>query len=578
MAKQKLGIGVDDFRRVREDNYYYVDKTLMIKDFLEVSNIVSLITRPRRFGKTLNMTMLREFFDIEKDSRDIFDGLAIFDTPYAGEINSRPVIYLTLKNCSGSKLEDMYLSLATCIHSEYLRYNTIFSKHSEFRQKNHSSFHQIHDMLVEVEESAKAGDVFFGENAIRKSMLKKSLTELIKSASLFYNQKVLVLIDEYDQPLIKAHEMEYRTEFSRGVYGSFLGSALKGNDYLDQAVLTGIQRVAKESIFSEVNNFLVFTVTSKRYNSYFGLTEQETAKLLEDYGYTLTDDVKNYYDGYNFAGIDIYNPWSLLSYVDEGELKPYWLNTSTNGLIRELVLNANASFKADFEELIAEGTVDVGVNMEASFMELETSSTLWGLLVNAGYLTTVSKLGLREYILRIPNQESEEEFRSIVELYANIEPDVLMRLFNALFSKNMPRFLKLYRKLITYHVSYHDAPNNDINQLSENSFHMLFLGMSMATLGLYKIESNRESGEGRSDVVMKSVDPSARPHIIIEFKQDENLKTGAQKALNQIKSNRYYAGLTGDILCIGIAHFKKKCELVHEEILVNADDELKTLK
>jgi len=568
MKRKKLGIGVDNFREVREKDFYYIDKTLMIKDFLDEGNKVSLITRPRRFGKTLNMTMMREFFDIEKDSHGIFDNLDIMETTHVKEMNSRPVIYLTLKNCSGLCLEDMLLSLAYTIRDEYLRYHEIFSKDTKIDATKFGLYHEIYDMLYNIGVPTPDGKDF-GEDKNRIFLLKSSLTELMKVVSIFYDQKVLVLIDEYDQPLIKAHEMGYRTEFSKGVYGSFLGSALKGNDYLGQAVLTGIQRVAKESIFSEVNNFMVFTVTSKRYASYFGLTERETTQALEDYGHLLTGDITDFYDGYSFGGVEIYNPWSILSFLDEEELKPYWLNTSTNGLIRELILNAGTRFKSEFEELITDGIVDVSPNMEASFMELETTTTLWGLLINAGYLTIAEKIDFEEYTLRIPNIEVKKEFRSIVELYTKTEPDQLTPLFNALFSKNMPRFLKLYRKLIVNHVSYHDAPSDEVNQLSENSFHMLFLGMSMATLGMYKIKSNRETGEGRSDVVMTSLEPSVRPHIIVEFKHDEDLKAGAQDAMKQIHEQRYYAELSGKVLCIGIAHFKKKCELVHKEIEVN---------
>ena len=572
---EKLGIGVDDFRRVREENYYYIDKTLMIKDFLDYSNVVSLITRPRRFGKTLNMTMLREFFDIEKDSQAIFSGLHIMETKYANQMNTHPVIFLTLKNCSGTTIEGMLISLAKTIRLQYEHFSNIFASNGINPENDFLPFYQTHKFFTTLEDYEKDTPVIFEGNQLKISILKNSLVELIKTVSVFYNQKVLVIIDEYDQPLIKAHEMEYRLEFSKGVYGSFLGSALKGNDYLHQAILTGIQRVAKESIFSEVNNFMVYTVTSKKYASYFGLTGRETTQILEDYGHSLTTDIKNYYDGYTFDDVDIYNPWSILSYADEKELKPYWLNTSTNSLIRELILSAKQSFNYDFEELITYGTVEVTANMEASFLELATTSTLWGLLINSGYLTVVEKIGMNQYEVSIPNEEVKTEFRTIVELYTKTEADQLTPLFEALFTRNMRRFLKLYRKLIMYHVSYNDATSDAINQLSENSFHMLFLGMSMATLDLYKVESNREMGDGRSDIMMKSLQPSVRPHILIEFKHEENLKKGASAALSQIFDNRYYAELTGNVLCIGIAHYKKKCEMVHEEIVVNEFGEIK---
>jgi len=539
----------------------------MIKDFLDYKNEVSLITRPRRFGKTLNMTMLREFFDIEKESHDIFEGLKIMETQYAKELNSRPVVYLTLKNCSGNNMNQMCISLALTIFDEYLKYNDIFKGNIE--SEDYLSFYKIYAMLRKVGDEEEKDAKPFSDDDNKLVLLKRSLTELIKAVSVFYKQKVLVLIDEYDQPLIKAHEMGYRVEFSKGVYGSFLGSALKGNDYLEQALLTGIQRVAKESIFSEVNNFKVYTVMNERYASYFGLTEGETTKILEDYGFLMTNEIKSYYDGYTFGSVEIYNPWSILSYVDEKELKPYWLNTSTNGLIRELVPNGDEDFSEEFEVLIKDGQVEVYMSLEASFFELEEPETLWGLLVNSGYLTVIEDLGEGEYLLRIPNQEVKQEFRTLVSKYANIKESAVHRMFSALSKSDMEKFIKNYQKLIVSVVSFHDAPSSEENKLSENSFHMLFLGMAISASGMYKIKSNRETGDGRSDIVMKSLELGARPHVLIEFKHDEDLQKGANDALSQIFEQRYYAELVGKVLCIGIAHFKKKCELIYQEIMVD---------
>ena len=563
-----LPIGIDDFKRLREDNYYYIDKTLMIQDFLTYKSVVSLITRPRRFGKTLNMTMMREFFDITKDSKEIFKELAIMNSPCADQLNTKPVIYLTLKNCSGATMGEMCISLAKAIRHEYLRYESIFGDTVDKTSNDYFAFYQIYNMLKEVrEEKGKNGEE--KSYKIDISLLKSGLTDLMKSVSTFYNQNPLVIIDEYDQPLIKAHDMGFRERFSKGIYGSFLGDALKGNDYLGQALLTGIQRVAKESIFSEVNNFVVYTVVDEIYAPYFGLTESETIQALKDNGFEHSEEIRNYYNGYNFGGIEVYNPWSILKYMHKKRLDPYWINTSTNGLIRELVPNAEADFTEDFEKLIKDDQVEVYINLEASFMELEEPETLWGLLLNSGYLTIVENLGEEEYIIKIPNQEVKKEFRSIVATYTKVGKNRVHQLFSALAKRNIERFLEIYRKLVYDCVSYHDITNDDDKNPYENSYHMLFLGMSMSMSGMYKSVSNRESGDGRSDILMRSLQSDLRPHIIVEFKRGEDLKVLKQEALDQIFEEKYYMEFTGNVLCIGIAHHKKKCELVHKEIVVD---------
>jgi len=561
--------GIDSFREIREEDYYYVDKTLMIKDFSIYRNKVTLITRPRRFGKTLNMTTMRDFFDILQDSSAIFNGLAIMNTEYADLINSRPTLYLTFKGCSGVDIEALKVSLAHVVKEAYYKYTEVFAGKVDQQDYKYREFYQILRAFEEMDIFKK--DV---EKKINSDSLKRSLLVLIRVMSEFYQLPVLLLIDEYDQPLLEAHKFGFRKEFSEVIYGDFLGEALKGNESLGQSLLTGIQRVAKESIFSKLNNVSVYTVVNDLYASYFGLTETETKQLLEDNVLILTDEVKNYYDGYNIGGASIYNPWSILEYINKKELEPHWINTSTNLLIRQLILSAEPSFKEDFEELIVEGIIDVSANLEASFIELGTPSTLWGLLINAGYITVIENIGLREYIVRIPNHEVKEEFRAIVGLYTKTDGDQLTSLFNALFNKNMPRFLKLYRRLILNHVSFNDAPADSENKMAENSFHMLFLGMSISTLGMYQIKSNRETGDGRSDIVMTSLQPTERPHIIIEFKQGENLLAFAQEAMEQILEKRYYAELSGNVLCVGVAHDKKKCELISREIRVDEYGEL----
>lgn len=542
--KKALALGIDDFRRVREGDYFYIDKSLMIKDFIEYRKYVSLITRPRRFGKSLNISMLREFFDITKDSRSIFQDLSIMKTEYAKQLNSIPIIHVTFKNCSGNSIRELKESLANIMWEEYLRYEDIFRSSVDRKSNSYYRFYQTYDSLKEGE--------------IRDSLLKSSLSELIKAVSIYYGIRPIVLIDEYDHPLIKAHEKGFREEFIT-IYGSFLGEALKGNQYLEQALITGIQRVAKESIFSELNNFVVYTVQSEQYARYFGLTEEETGKALEHYEEELRDDVRLYYDGYIFGDVNIYNPWSILYYLDTKKIKPYWINTSTNSLIKESIKSADDDFMKAFERLIMDGEVEVSVNLEASFIELATTKTLWGLLVNSGYLTVTKEYASQMKRLKIPNLEVKDEFRGIVASYARLSNDKLDELFDALIERNMDKFLVIYQSLVYEYVSMYD--------IKENSYHMLFLGMAISVSGMYRITSNIESGDGRSDIVLESLQPEVRPHMVFELKQGENVERLKQEALNQILEKKYYVNLKGRVLCVGIAHDKKRCVIASREIM-----------
>ena len=564
-----LPIGRDDFREIREGDYYYIDKTLLIKDFITYKNKVALITRPRRFGKTLNMTMLREFFDITKDSRAIFNGLAIMETEYADQLNSKPVIYLTFKNCSGASIDDLKDSLAKQMIKVYIHFFKEFKDKVDESDIDFFAFYQTFATLKKVLQERPEGKE--EKSQVDTGLFKSSLTTLIQAVSTFYTQPPILLIDEYDQPLINAHDKKFRKEFSDDIYADFLGEALKGNEHLGQNLLTGIQRIAKESIFSKLNNFVVYTVTSKKYASYFGLTEAETKIALEHVGLTLTDDIKRYYDGYLMGGIGIYNPWSILSYLDEEVLKPYWANTSTNGLIKEAIPKADKGFRDNFERLILNEEIRVSSNLETSFVELATPQTLWGLLVNAGYLTVTKVFPSGATMIKIPNEEVKKEFREIVAIYTNVSSNQLEDLFKALIDQDMDEFLHLYQKLVYDYVSYHDVKTSEKDETKhlENSYHMFFLGMSIAMNSMYEITSNLEAGHGRGDLILKSFEPELRPHLVIEFKEGDNVAKLKQEALDQIFEKKYYVKLNGKVLCIGLAHSMKECELVYKEIVVD---------
>jgi hypothetical protein len=545
MVRQSLPIGYDDFRVIREKRSYYVDKTLMIQEFLQLDFNVTLITRPRRFGKTLNMTMLRDFFDITQDSLSIFEGLAIMDTEYADQLNTRPVVCLSFKDCSGPTIDVMKDNFVFIMREEYGRFNRIFKGRVDREDPEYQQFYQFMDQL-------NSGDSPLFDFSF-------SLIELLKTVAHFFGQKPLLLIDEYDSPLLSALENGYKNQVIP-FFAKLYSYSLKGNKYLDRAVLTGIQRVIKESIFSNLNNVSVFTVLDPFYEKFFGFTDQETEEILHYYGLTLTDDVRQWYDGYLFGGTQIYNPWSVLNYALFRKIRAYWVNTSTNLLIRESLKGAEQDFQESYEHLIEHGEVEVAANLETSFSELQTTKTLWGLLINAGYLTVTRELDQSSQLsVRIPNGEVRMELGSIFSSTHHLGSDSLDKMFAMLTTQNMDGFLDSYRKIVLESTSYYDA--------KENAYHMLFLGMCLSLSSMYKITSNLESGSGRSDIRMESRN-AERDHMIIEFKQGEDVAVLKEAALQQILDKQYYAGLEGAVLCIGVAHDKKRCEIAYRTVQV----------
>ena len=556
--KKILPIGKDDFRKVRETKTesYYVDKSLIIKDFLDYEQEVTLITRPRRFGKTLNMTMIREFLDITVDSEKIFDGLAIMGTEYKAVMNTIPVVFLSFKNCTGQTIDEIELSIAEEVFREY-------KKHAKFLENvdkscdSYTRFFQTLNMLRKLhvtKEQFRSDNLrdFIIHNLV---LLKNSLSYLAEVLYNFYEVRPVFLIDEYDNPIIESHIGGFRDSFTE-FYSTFLSAILKGNNYLNQALLTGIQRVAKESIFSKLNNISVYSVLDNLYSSYFGLTEKETKKLLEYYELTLNNTVKMYYDGYVFADYEMYNPWSILNFAQMRQLKSYWLKTSTNSLIQESVLKADYNFHSSFENLIKFGYVRISLNLEASFIELPRTDTLWGLFVNAGYLSVVDfNYEYNLFTVKIPNKEIETEFKQIVSAYTKLSSQTLQNMLISLIEGEMSKFLDSYQQLVLESTSFYDS--------KENAYHMLFLGMVMNLRDMYNIKSNIESGYGRSDIIMESTS-SSRPHILLEFKQGTNLIELKREALSQIEEKKYFANLSGEVLCVGIAHNSKKCEIEYE--------------
>lgn len=542
-----MALGYEDFREIRERNIYYVDKTKMIGQFLEAQNKVTLVTRPRRFGKTLNMSMLAEFFDITKDSRDVFAGTQIMDTDWVEEMNRYPVISLSFGNVRGDDALFLLRQLAYEIMREYQRYAFLWEE-SRLPQQMRDDLKKTYRDMCGRHSSKEFG------------YLSDSLTELCTALEMYYSRKVYVFIDEYDTPFIDAMIEGFYDEV-RKVLSVMLSSVLKGNPSLQGAYLTGIQRVAKENIFSGLNNIAVCTACSSEYADCFGFTEQETAQLLESCGMSLDDNVRSMYDGYCFGDRHIYNPWSVIYYAKRKELEAFWVNTSENSLIRRAMADLKDEFAPGYEELIEKGTYETMVRTDCSFYEEQSVESLWGLLLNSGMVTAEKAAADGLCTLRIPNQEVKRAFRDLTASYLGVKEGSMFRLFYYLMKKDMERFAENYRKLLSALPSYHDLKE-------ENSYHMMMLGMCTFITQDYDVRSNRESGRGRSDILLKAK-VKDRPDIVMEFKytkdKEKDLNDLARQALEQIREKDYAAELDGKALCIGLAHRGKNAVIAYEE-------------
>ena len=373
---KKIPIGTKSFSRLVEGNYYFVDKTLMIKEFLDRVTDVTLITRPRRFGKTINMSMMAEFFDITKDSKEIFKGTKIMETPYAAEINQYPTIFISFADAKRDK-ETVVSTIRTQIQNQWDKYNFVF-------------------------ENLKGID--------------DAISFLMERMEDYYGKEVMVFIDEYDTPFVEAHTGWFYDEVRRGLAG-LLHNSLKTSTSLKYAMLTGIQRVAKENIFSDLNNLDVYTVIDNDYSEYFGFSIEETKELLEYYDLELNDEVKEMYDGYKMGDKEIYNPWFILNYARRKVLVPYWVNTSANTMLKQAIEKADYDFKKQYEKLIKNNYLETRVVLQTSFYEVANTPNLWGMFVSAGYLTVVKAIDPKKekFRIAIPNYEVRRYFIRLTE-------------------------------------------------------------------------------------------------------------------------------------------------------------------
>lgn len=539
--RKAIPLGVVDYETLKNQNYFFIDKSMMIYDFLMRKSTVTLITRPRRFGKTINMSMMSSFFDITKDSKEIFKDTKIVETEYISEMNQYPTIFISFANAKNDKW-NVVKEIKLQLRKEYDRYAHVFEqKMTVFEQNEYES-------LVQGLMTKNDGIL---DNII------DALSFLMERLEKYYHKKVMVFIDEYDTPFIEAHVGGYYEEL-RGGLSSLLHNALKTSTSLHYAMMTGIQRVAKENIFSDLNNLVVCTVKDQEYSQYFGFTEEETKQTLEYYDLSLNDEVKSMYDGYHFGEHDIYNPWSILNYASRKVLEPYWVNTSSNTMIKKAISSSDEAFERGYEELIRNGKLETTVKMDTSFFEVNNTENLWGLLVNAGYLTLHKTISIQDslYIIKIPNQEVQLEFRKLTAYHLKATETDLTVLFNSLKCCRKEDFEDRYRKILLTLPSYHDLKD-------ENSYHMMLLGMCAWLSNEYEVISNREVGKGRCDIILKS--KKSQISYILEFKYTNDssvdLKQLAKSAIDQIDSRRYDSELSGTVIHIGLAHYQKNVEI-----------------
>ena len=561
MERKKLPVGIDSFEKLRREAFYYVDKTGLIIDLLNNWGEVNLFTRPRRFGKTLNMSMLKSFFEIGAD-RTLFDGLAISreTTLCEAYMGKFPVVFVSLKGVDGLTFEEAYGMLRRILRSEVFRLSFL-AESKKVLDKEKAAFERFlneQDTMDDVQESLK--------------MLSSLLYQ-------HYGQKTILLIDEYDVPLDKAFQHGYYKEMV-ALIRSLFGQALKTNDYLQFAVLTGCLRVSKESIFTGLNNFKVLSITDSRFDEHFGFTDAEVKALLDDYNLTAHyGETREWYDGYRFGSVDVYCPWDVINHVDRlcgepnAEPQAYWINTSGNDLVRRFVDKADKTTQGEIERLIAGEAIEKAVRLELTYNEIDNSiDNLWSVLFTTGYLTQAGKVERSVYKLIIPNREVREVFiLQIQEWFKEtvVQDEKPMQAFcQAFLDGNAEEIQKRLTVILGKMISILDTKAKDDQK--ENFYHGLLLGLLRSEPN-WLILSYAESGDGFSDILIEPEDPDAG--IVIEVKYSPTLagmESVCEAAMNQIKEKRYDERLRNEgrehITAFGIAFCKKRCKVSFETL------------
>ncbi|MCI8471076.1 MAG: AAA family ATPase [Clostridia bacterium] len=529
---QGIGIGISDFKRLRVRDNYFIDKSLYIKEIIDNQASVILVTRPRRFGKTLNMSMLRYYFDCtEKDNKELFKGLKIMEQEekYTSKLGNYPVIYMTLKDVQDRNYENMLLDMKTEVLNVYQEYRYLLDSEKIYE-----------------EEKEKIKEILFGRED--EVALKNSIRELTKYLNRHHGKPVMLLVDEYDVPLQNAYVEGYYEEAIK-FFKTFYGITFKDNPYLEKTIITGVSRVAKESIFSGANNFKVFTVLDNEFSDDFGITSEEMEKVEEDFQIEEDrEEIKKLYDGYTIGNTQgIYNPWSILNYLTDRKLVPYWVNTSSNDLIK-LILKNSTTVKEKIERLLKDESIEVKIDQETVIVGIEKNEdNIWGLLLGTGYLkvTKVVDAFKKIYQVEIPNYEIKFLFEDIIDDWFRdkVIGNDLNTILKDLVTLNLEEFEEKFEILVTQMFSYMDVGQNT----AENFYHAFVLGMLVGLKDSYYVNSNRESGMGRYDIMLEPKDKTANS-FIMEFKvhkeeKEKSIEETIENAKKQIEDRKYEESL-----------------------------------
>ncbi len=535
--KKLIPDGISDFKTLIENNYYYIDKTSFISEVGKNVGKTLLFTRPRRFGKTLNMSMLKYFFDVKEanENRKLFKNLEIENLAYFKEQGKYPVIFISMKDIKEMSFDGAIIEVKNLLKKIYNQFEFIREKLNEGE-------------LIEFD------NIWLGKN---DENLKSSLLNLATFLKKYYNQKVIVLIDEYDTPLVSAYRYDYYNE-AKNFFSSFYSSVLKDNNILQVGVVTGIIRVVRAGIFSDLNNLSEHSILNKEYDEYFGFLEEEVKKALKYYEIdSKLDEVHSWYNGYKFGDTKVYNPWSILKFLSEKEFKSYWIDTSENYLIKDILKGANKKTFEKLNNLLFGKEVKEEITGKSTLQEVLEAHDLWELLLFSGYLTIDSKIEKNEYTIKIPNKEVKEFFGdSFIEISFGTNL-TFKNLIGNLLDNEIEEFEENLQEILLRYMSFYDVSN------IEKVYHSFILGLMIHLEGKYEINSNGEGGLGRYDIAIEPLNRNLRG-FILEFKvadSEEKLDEKANEGLEQIEDKKYYIELRKkgikDITFIGMAFYKK---------------------
>jgi len=541
--KKGIGIGIEDFKQMIREDCYYFDKTNYIEELLKDRTMIRLFTRPRRFGKTLNMTTLKYFFDVRntEENRKLFKDLYIEKSEYFKEQGQYPTIFITLKDTKKNNWEECFSKIKIILRDLYGEHNYIKDK-------------------LSINEKEEYDKILFKKD---DAEYDNALLNLTKYLYNYYQKKVVLLIDEYDSPLITANQFGYYKE-AINFFRDFLSSALKTNSNLKMGVLTGIVQVAKEGIFSGLNNVKTYNILGDKFETFFGLSEEEVENALKYFGMTYEiKEVKRWYDGYKFGNAEVYNPWSIINYLSDRGLQAYWVNTSDNALIYDNLKNSTVDVFKDLEALFEGKAIKKEISPFFTFEELSKFDGIWQLMVYNGYLKINEKLSNDEYMIKIPNYEIQTFFKKgFIDKFL-VSGNYFNPMMDALLDGDIEEFERRLQNIFLVNTSFYDLKG-------EKVYHSLFLGMLIWLRDNYEVKSNGEGGHGRYDAMLIPLD-KIKPAYLFEFKVSKTIKgltAKAEEALEQIKEKQYHAGLKekgiSKIYKIGIAFKGKNVKVKYE--------------